>query len=325
MPELVHTVLGPVEVADLGPTLFHEHVSMADWSMREAFGKHFYRHDLVADRAVEHFTRAREQGVRTVVDGTPVNMGRDATLVHEVAERSGLNFVMSSGFYFVEEVYLTYRSEDQIYELLSRECTEGIGDTGIRPGMMKAACEDTGLTPLLEKVFGAVGRVAAEQQLPVFAHHHPATANGEALLDVLEDRGVVPAQVVLGHSGDSTDLDYLERLLRRGCYLGMDRFGYCEVSTSLEDRITTIVELCGRGHADKLLLSHDLAAYMGVFGTLGDYEAYDPLVHGADFTFIHTTVLPALHAAGLDPAQTAAMLQENVARLFSSEVLATTS
>lgn len=88
---------GPIETADFGQTLFHEHIVTADWSMRMAFGDQFYDHDVVADRAVEHFTRARDCGVRTVVDGTPVNMGRDVQLVHEVAERTGLNFIVSSG------------------------------------------------------------------------------------------------------------------------------------------------------------------------------------------------------------------------------------
>lgn len=318
----VHTVLGPVEVVELGQTLVHEHVSMADWSMRTTFGDQFYRPALVADRAVEHFARARERGVRTVVDGTPINMGRDVTLVREVAERTGLNFVVSTGFFYTEEVYLTYRSEDEVHDLLSRECTEGISGTGIRPGFMKAACDEAGLTAQLDKTMRAIGRVGAEQGLPVFAHHHPAVGNGEAVLDLFEDCGLPLSQLILGHSGDTADLDYLERMLQRGCYLGMDRFGYCDVSLSLEDRVATIVELCARGHAEKLLLSHDLGVYLGVFGSWADYEAADPLVHGADYTFIHDTVLPALEAAGLDPTETAALLERNPATLFRDAAVA---
>lgn len=318
----VHSVLGPITTADLGQTLFHEHVSLGDWSMRTAFGEHFYRHGLVADRATAHFTAARERGVRTVVDGTPLNMGRDVGLIKEVAERTGLNFVVSSGFHYVEELYLTYRSQGEVHDLLSRECEEGIADTGIRPGMMKAACEDSGLTPLLDKTMRAIGTVAAEQHLPLFAHHHPATGNGEAIIDLLEDCGVSPRQVVLGHSGDSNDLDYLERLLKRGVYLGMDRFGYCDVSNSLENRVKTIVDLCARGHADRLLLSHDLATFIGVFGSWADYEQTDPLTLGADYTFIHTAVLPALERAGVDPAQVAALLERNPASLFENALTA---
>ncbi len=312
----VHTVLGPVDLTDLGPTLVHEHVAMADWSMRHAFGERFYQHALVADRAVEHFSRAREAGVRTVVDGTPVNMGRDVGLIREVAERTGLNFVVSSGFYYVEEVYLTWRSEEEVYDLLSRECRDGVADTGVRPGMMKAACADAGITPLLENVFRAVGRVAAEQRLPVFAHHHVAAGTGEAIVDLFEDCGVAPSQVVLGHSGDTDDVDHLERLLARGCYLGLDRFGYCDHDDSFASRVRTVVELCARGHADRLLLSHDLAVFLGVFGSWEDFVAHDHLAHGADFTFVHTQVLPALVEAGLEPGAVAALLEHNPRELF---------
>lgn len=120
----------------------------------------------------------------------------------------------------------------------------------------------------------------------------------------------------MGHSGDTNDLDYLERMLKRGCYLGMDRFGYCDVSNSFEDRIRTIVELCRRGHVDRLPLSHDLATHLGVFGSWSDYVAHDPIGSGVDFTFIHREVLPALGAAGLEPGEVLALLERNPRNLF---------
>lgn len=313
----VNTVLGPRDVTELGQTLVHEHVALADWSMRMAFGERFYDREVVLDRAVLHFTRAKDCGVRTVVDGTPVNMGRDVGLVRDVAERTGLNFIVSSGFHFMEDLFLGYRTEDEIYALLSLECRDGIAGTGIRPGIMKAACAEAGVTPLLERVFRAIGRVAAEQRLPIFVHHETSVANGQAILDLFEECGVAPQQVILGHSGDCNDFEYLEGMLARGCYLGMDRFGYCAVSNSLEDRVRTIVELCRRGHAERLLLSHDLATYLGVFGCWEDYVSLDPLTDGVDFTFIHTEVLPALEAAGLAPAETLALLERNPANFFA--------
>lgn len=312
----VNGALGPIDSTQLGQTLIHEHVATADWSMRAAFGEHFYEHRVVADRAVHQFLRAKELGVRTVVDGTPVNMGRDVHLIREVAERTGLNFIVSSGFYSQEESYLAYRSVGEVRDFLSREFEEGIAGTDIRPGMMKAACGDAGITPVLETAFRAIGQVAAEQQVPIFAHHHTHVANGDAIVDLFEDCGAIPAQIVLGHSGDTNDLDYLERMLRRGCYLGMDRFGFCGVSNSLEDRVRTIVALCAWGYSSQLLLSHDLATYFGVFGTWQDFTSGpdDPEV---DFTFIHTEVLPALEAAGVAPGEISAMLEHNPADLFA--------
>lgn len=313
----INGALGPIDSTQLGQALIHEHVTTADWSMRMAYQEHFYEHQVVADRAVHQFGQAKQVGVRTVVDGTPLNMGRDARLIREVAERTGLNFIVSSGFYTQEEAYLTYRSVGEVHELLSHEFEVGIGGTDVRPGMMKAACGDEGVTPVLETAFRAIGRVAVEQKVPIFAHHHAQVANGDQIMDVFESCGVAPAQVVLGHSGDTNDLDYLERMLRRGCYLGMDRFGYCAVSNSLHDRVRTIVELCDRGYAGQLVLSHDLATYLGVFGTWQDFTSSGPDDAEVDFTFIHREVVPALEAAGLDRSDVMGMLEGNPARLFA--------
>lgn len=312
----VNTVRGPLDGSDLGQILIHEHIVTADWSMRMAFGAHFYEHDVVVERAVEQFLRAKESGVRTVVDGTPVNMGRDVALIREVAERTGLEFIVSSGFYYQDEVYLKWRSEDEIHAWLTRECEDGIAGTDVRPGIMKTACADLGITPILDKVFRAIGRVAAEQQLPIFCHHHTEVGNGEAIVDLFESCSVAPNQLVLGHSGDTNDLDYLEGILRRGAYLGMDRFGHCAAGNSLENRVRTIAELCARGHRDRLLLSHDLATYFGVFGSWQDFktgESVDPTV---DFTFINRQVVPALESAGLTPDAVRAMLERNPAEFL---------
>lgn len=314
-------VHGPIAVAELGQTLVHEHITTADWSMRVAFGDRYYEHAVVADRAVRQFTRAGEVGVRTVVDATPVNMGRDVALIAEVAERTGLNFIVSAGFYYQDEVYLNWRTVEEVHELVDGECRDGIGTTGVRPGILKTACADAGLTPILQTVFRAVGRAAAEHDLPVFCHHHPHVGNGGEIVDLLAAEGVAPHQIVLGHSGDSDDLDYLRAMLDRGCYLGMDRFGYCDVGLDLQQRVAVIAELVRRGYGDRLLLSHDLATYFAVFGRWADFKAddTDPEV---DFTFVHTRVLPALERAGVDPVQARAMIEANPAALLSCAAVA---
>lgn len=168
----------------------------ADWSMRMAYGDHFYEHEVVADRVVQQFSRGRECGIRTVVDGTPLNMGRDVHLIREVAERTGLNFIVSSGFYYQEEAYLTYRSVEEVHELLTREFEEGIAGTDGGPGMMKAACSDAGITPSPGDGVSRDRQVAAEQQVPISAHHHVTAGNGDAILDVFggERRGTSPGR-----------------------------------------------------------------------------------------------------------------------------------
>ena len=164
----IQGVFGPIDPAELGQTLIHEHITCADWSMRMNFGEKFFDFDRVADMAAGQLGRAKALGVSTVVDGTPINLGRDIRLIREVARRTGLNFIASTGFYYQEEPWLGMRDEEQIYDLLMGDCTDGISGTDSRPGILKAGVAGAGITPLLRKVLHATGRVAAETGLPVW-------------------------------------------------------------------------------------------------------------------------------------------------------------
>lgn len=323
----VSTVLGPIDSAELGQTLMHEHISTADWSLRMNLGDRYYRPRDVADRAVAQFSRARDVGVQTVLDGTPPSIGRDVELIREVAERTGLNFIASSGFYFHEETYLRWGNSDGLYDLLSGECADGIGNTGIRAGAMKAACADHGVTPTLERGFSVIGRVAAEQGVPVFVHHHPEEGDGPKICDIFEAAGARPEQLIMGHAGDSNDLDYLLGLLERGCYLGLDRFGYATMpgaSNGLAERVSVLAELCRRGFSSQLLLAHDLATFVGLSLDWQEFEQ-GPEIPDVDFTFIHKTVLPMALEAGVDAETLRSILTDNPRRIFESAAARTVS
>ena len=111
---MVNTVLGPVAAEALGQTLMHEHITCADWSMRMNFGDKFLQYDKLVEMAAGQLKKLKEYGVTTFVDGTAVNLGRDIHLLRDVSERSGVNVVASSGFYYQEEA--------------------GLGGRGINPG-----------------------------------------------------------------------------------------------------------------------------------------------------------------------------------------------
>ena len=316
----INTVTGPIDTSELGPTLMHEHVCTADWSLRMNFGSRFFDFDTVVDAAVTMFTTMnRTCGITTVVDGTPVNLGRDVRLIKEVAERTGLTFVVSSGFYHHEEPGLGLRSVEQLYDLLIDECRSGIDGTGILPGIMKTAVETGGVTPYVRKVLTAVGRVAAETGLPVFCHHNPHSENGGEILDIFESQGLAPNRVILGHSGDSENLDYLRQMLDRGCYIGMDRFGYCDISLSLDRRVATIAALCQQGYGPRMMLAHDLAVYLAMTESWEDFTRTTPDHRWPDFTFIHQQVRPALLAAGVSAADFDSMLADNPRAFFEGK------
>lgn len=312
----IQSVLGPVDTAALGQVLMHEHLTCADWSMRMNFGPRFYEEDKVAEMACGMLSKAAAMGVRTVVDGTPVNLGRDIRLMRETARRTGLNIIASTGFYYQEEPWLAFRDEEQIYDLLMGDCTGGIQGTHSRPGILKAGVGHAGVTPLLQKVLHATGRAAARTGLPIFCHHDPSICSGGEILDLFEGCGVAPSRVILGHSGDTTELDYLTAMLERGCWLGMDRFGFCDRDLGLEPRVDAIARLCEKGWGHRLLLSHDLAAYLAFWDSWETTKSSDYLNLEEDFTFIHRRVLPALRERGLESSVVDGLLTANPKAFF---------
>ena len=305
----INTVAGPLDTTDLGPTLMHEHVSCADWSMRMNFGRSFFKYEKVVETAVAMFTKmSQECGIKTVVDGTPVNLGRDVRLIKEVADRTGLNFVVSGGFYYQEEPGMAFLPQEALIDLMLEECQNGVAGTLIVPGIMKTAV-GAEVTPYLEKILSAVGQVAAQTGLPLFCHHNVDNRNGGQILDIFEAQGMAPNKIILGHSGDTDNLEYLLAMLDRGCYIGMDRFGYCDIMLSLERRVATIAALCKQGFTNRMFLSHDLAAQLFFDGSSQGRP---------DFTFIHKTVLPALLESGVTQAQIDEMLNDNPRRFFDA-------
>lgn len=316
MATMVNTVNGPILVDELGITLMHEHITYADWGMRENFGHRFCQKDLIADAAVERFNRLKQYGVKTIVDASVPNIGRDVSLIKEVSERTGLNFIVSSGFYYQQEPYLEYRPENQIYQLLREECEKGVVDTNIYPGIMKAASGPNGLDDYTIKLHRAIGRVAADLNLPIFCHHNPLSKCGGQIIDILEEVGVPANKIILGHTGDSNDIEYIESLLKRGCYIGMDRFGYCDMGNNLENRVNTIATLVDKGYANQMFLSHDLAVFMGVYDYWPEFVKNELFHPNVDYTFLFEKAIPALKEKGVNDQTILEMLQNNPRDIF---------
>lgn len=158
--------------------------------------------------------------------------------------------------------------------------------------------------------------MAAKTGLPIFCHHDPSIKNGGEILDLFGECGVPASKIILGHSGDTTDLDYLTAMLEKGCYLGMDRFGFCHLDLGLEPRVNTIAALCRAGWGERLLLSHDQAAYLAFWDSWETTKKSDWMNLEEDCTFIHRRVLPALEQKGLGALQIQGLLIDNPRRFF---------
>lgn len=268
----VATYRGPVAAGDLGWTLTHEHLFVLSPELDRDHPHPEWDADVAVDRAVAGLEELWELGVRTVVDLTVPGLGRDAGLVGRVASRVRVNLVASTGWYTDDVLPPYFRTHgpdrlvggpDPLVAIFRQDVTEGIGDTGVRAGMLKVVTDAPGFTPDVTRVMEAAATVHGETGVPVTTHSNPHRRNGLEQVAFLAERGVAPDHLVIGHSGDAEDLDHLLALLDTGVTLGMDRFGMAHTGSD-ETRVEIVLALLARGYADQMVLSHDAAYFSRV-------------------------------------------------------------
>ncbi len=249
----INSVLGPLDTAELGFTLMHEHlmVSSAGISQNyvELLGAGFM------DRIVNGLTKAKQGGVDTIVDATTLDLGRDMTVLTEASRLSGVNIIACSGWWLEMPRFLTGVSANQFAQLLIREIQEGIAGTGIKAGILKGASDMAGVTPGEESVLRGVARAHLQTNIPIMLHSYSPGQVGRQQLAILKEEGVDLRRVKMDHSNDTTDVEYLIWLLEQGCYLGLDR--YPGRNASPLARTKTMKALIDAGYANRLLPSHD--------------------------------------------------------------------
>ena len=195
-------------------------------------------------------------------------------------------------------------------ELFVKEITEGIGDTGVKAGILKCATDSQGITPGVERVLRAVAQAHRQTGVPITTHTPtPPEPWGLEQQRILRDEGVDLTQVVIGHSGGTLDAGYHEALLANGSYLGFDHFG---IGTfSLAERVEAVRVLCERGHADRLVLSHDAMCHV---------DWFPPSIAHAwkewRWTHIPDDVLPAMREAGIADDDITTMMVTNPRRIL---------
>lgn len=314
----VQTVTGPLAASSLGPTLMHEHVFSLYAEVRVQDGT--WDEETRIAHAAAKLHDAYEGGIRTVVDLTVYGLGRNLRLLQRVSERSGVNIVAATGVYFFSEMpgYFRRRIDlegpEVLEDLFVGEIEDGVFDTGIRAAVIKCALDREGVTKDTDLALRAAARAQVRTGVPLSTHTHPASANGLEQQRIFREEGVDPERVIIGHSGDTTDLDYLTRLLDGGTFLGMDRFGSYR-PPPLDERVQTVATLCAKGYAERLVLSHDTNCWSD---KVPDHlRGTRPECSPAPFTFVTDQVLPRLREAGVSEGQIDQMLVDNPRRIFA--------
>src|SRR6267378_15841 len=311
----VSTARGPIGMSDLGVTLMHEHVFLMTTEIMQNYPEDWGDGAQREVDAIVRLDELKSGGVDTIVDLTVIGIGRYIPRIVRIAQRTELNIVVATGLYTYNDLPIRFHhlgpgatlgGPEIMTEMFVRDIEHGIADTGVRAAILKCATDEPGVTPGVERVLRAVAQAHRQTGVPISTHTHAGTRRGLEQQRIFAEEGVDLTRVVIGHSGDTTDLDYLVELVGNGSYIGMDRFGV-DVYLPFEDRVDTVARMCERGHADKMVLSHDASCFIDWLPE----EVVPVVLPNWHYLHIHNDVIPALKDRGVTDEQLTTMLVGN--------------
>jgi phosphotriesterase-related protein len=317
----IETLDGPLDTSDLGTVLMHEHIFNLTAEIQMVHpGFNGWNPEVEVPRAREQLRAAKEAGIDTLVELSPIGLGRSLDLIRRACEGSGLNVVLATGLYTYDVLPRPWHfsgpgtlldGDEPLDALMRADLEDGIEGSGVKPGFLKCAIDVAGLTEHVERVVRSVCRVHRETGTPVCIHTAPAHHRGRDALRILDEEGLDPRRVMLAHCGDTADVDHLEELAGSGALLGMDRFGL-DILLPFEERVATVVAMCERGHADKMILSQDANCFSDWFPP-GLEAQVSPNWH---FLHVVRDVVPALVERGVPQDDVDRMLRHNAREFF---------
>ncbi len=306
----VQTVLGPIDPTDLGFTLPHEHTQIALWHVANRWDYWQLTRDEPA--ILEELVAYRAAGGSGLVDLTLPGVGRDPGWLRGLADASGLHLVMGCGWYrtayYPPEALIDRRSVDDLADELVREFESGVGESGVRPGIIgEIGTDKPWVTPAEERVHRAAARASRRTGLAITTHG-PMSAVGLTQLRIFEEEGVDPGRVVIGHLDSYQVLEHYLAIIERGANVQFDFIGMpWPTEHHAEGRTVELVcELLGRGHDDRVFLSQDVC-----------HDTQLKRNAGNGYVYLFETFLPRLRAAGVSPAEIDTITVANPRRLLT--------
>lgn len=322
MTDYVNTALGPVPADALGITSMHEHLllGMPGWEYDASYK---YDRRAVADLCIEKVNEAKALGLKSIVDATPMDLCRDIELFKTVQEATGVNIIASTGLYTVTDGNLVfwkllaaYRGYDEALGRLkytyTKEVTEGIGDTGVKAGVIKIATGKE-IAQIEEISIHAAALTQQETGVRIISHT-AAPAMGRPTAECLLAKGADPSRTMIGHMCDTPDAQLIIDCLDLGFRVGLDRFGLT-MSISDEEKCRVLAELIEKGYINRLLLGHDCQ----VFNQVTDLIPAAMLAKMPDWNLsgLFRSIIPHMKEIGITDEQIHTLLVDNPRRFFS--------
>ena len=227
---MINTVLGPISEADLGITLMHEHILVdiigADRKVKE------YTTDEVVDYVLPYLKELKNKGCQTIVEPTPLGLGRDLDVLVDCSKKSGLNIITCTGAWdgsnvkglSVPEV-IKKSSIDEVADIWTKEFEEGIDGTDIKPGYIKLALGDEGeIFPLQEKILRAGARTSKRTGMIIQCHIWEAKSVPKAV-KILEEEDLPYDRFIWIHADGQMNMEKILEVGKKGIWLQFDGIG----------------------------------------------------------------------------------------------------
>lgn len=312
----VNSITGKINSTDLGRTLIHEHLRTSSEGPRAAF-PHLYDEEEEYQLAVEQVNSVKKYGIKTICDPTVMGLARDIRFMERIAVETGIQIIAATGIFTFHYLPTRFLGEDENFlaDVFVRDIEVGIQNTSIKAGFLKCATDSQGITPDVEKVIRATARAHHKTGIPIMTHSHPATGTGLMQLDIFEEEGVDPKNILVGHCGDTDDIDYILKIIDRGAYVGLDRYGITTVLTT-EQRNNVVISLIKKGYVDRMFLSQD---YCCTTDRLRPESKKKALLPKWSMTFLLEEVIPELLTRGVKEEDIHTMMVENPKRWFEGK------
>jgi phosphotriesterase-related protein len=306
-PGQVQTVLGPVAPGDLGFTLPHEHTKCSLWWIESRWDYW----ELIGDepRINEELAAYQALGGGTLVDVTPIGIGRDLARLARLSQATGLHIVAGAGWYrqayYPAEARIDRRSIDDLADEIVQEFVDG----PVRPGIIgEIGTDKPWVTAQEERVFRAAARAALRTGASVTTHAVQSDV-GLAQLAILEEEGLDPARIVIGHCDSHPRIEHWREIVRRGAQVQADFLGmsFTPLERAGEPKVVELIStLLNEGFEKQILLSQDVC-----------HDSQLASYGGNGYTYLQKSFLPQLAAAGVNAATIKTITVENPARLLT--------
>lgn len=303
----IETVTGPIDAAELGLTLMHEHV-LVDFIGASGVSRSRYDAEAVFATVLPHLKHVRTLGCRALVECTPAYLGRDVQLLRRLSEASGLHILSNTGYYGAAKdkhvpAFAFTETADQLAARWIREAERGIDGTPIKPAFMKIGVDEAPLSDIDAKLVRAAALTHRETGLPI-ASHTGTGAAAMAELDLLDSAGVKPAAFIWVHAQSERDATFHARVARRGAWVEFDGVSPSSVARHLE----LVQRMKADGLLDHVLVSHDAGWYHVGEPRGGQFRPY---------TTVFTDFIQGLKSAEFSDAEVQQLLVDNPRRALT--------